>query len=296
MIRAVTSASGPASWLTLTVLCLGALSDSALGAQSEPASASATLPGAGSSPIPVDAAQRPGANWQSIATLPALAGSWGPVEQTLAETIALDNIAYPPLKPAQLALSKRSVQSIIDGKTDQPSAGCKPPGIPWSLWYAYGPTIVFTPGAVVMFINGIRTIVTDGSPLPTGISDPNSLETPPTDLGYSVGHWEGDTLVVETGGLSADNLVAHGVPNGGGMSIRERYRLVTPDRLELLMTVDAPKVLAKPWEVKREFTRAPMMRIGLGDCDPAVSREKLDANGNLSLDLTPPSERNRKSP
>lgn len=238
---------------------------------------------------------RHGNTWASIARLPDLTGGiWGPVEQTLAETIALDSIAYPPLKPAQLAISKQNVQDIIDGKTDQPSAGCRPPGIPWSLWYAYGLAFLYTPGAVIMVTPGIdslRTVLTDGSALPASLSDPDSLETPPTHLGYSIGHWEGDTLVVETRGLSPDNLVAHGVPNGGGMSIVERYRLIGPNRLQLRMTVDAPKVLIRPWQVEREFVRGPLGRLDSEQCDPNASHEKLDASGHLTLDLTPPSER-----
>lgn len=269
-------------------------------AQSVPngAAAGTALPTQGRESVatPANAAARPGGTWASMAKLPALVGGlWTPVDQTLAETIALDNLSYPPLKPKELARSKAAVQSIIDGKTDQPSAGCKLVGLPWTMWYAYWHTFLYTPGAVVLITPGvdIRTIITDGSPIPAGALDPNSLETPPTDTGYSIGRWEGDTLVVETRGLSPDNLVAHGVPNGGGMSVIERYRLIGADRLQLRMTVTAPKVLTKPWEVIREFTRAPMTKIDSGSCNPELSHEKLDANGNLTLDLTPPSERKK---
>jgi hypothetical protein len=88
-----------------------------------------------------------------------------------------------------------------------------------------------------------RQIFTDGRPLPV---DPN-----PTWNGYSVGKWEGDTLVVQTIGFRDDLwLDSDGNPLTNAAKVTERIRRPNYGSLEVEMTIDDPKAYTAPWTVK----------------------------------------------
>ena len=78
--------------------------------------------------------------------------------------------------------------------------------------------------------------------------------------GHSVGHWEGDTLVVESIGFNDKSWMdGAGHPHSEAMHVVERYRRVDHDTLELTMTIDDPKAYTKPWLSKspKTFKLAP---------------------------------------
>ena len=91
--------------------------------------------------------------------------------------------------------------------------------------------------------NGLRQIFTDGRPLP---SDPQ-----PWWYGYSVGKWDGDTLVVETKGFRDMGWIdEEGTVITESGRIIERFRRPNVGNLEIEITVDDPKAFTKPWTVK----------------------------------------------
>ena len=91
---------------------------------------------------------------------------------------------------------------------------------------------------------GLRQIFTDGRSLPN--NDPL-----PWWYGYSVGKWEGDTLVVETIGLRDGGwLDIWGTPFGENTKVTERFRRPTYGTMEIELTIDDPKAYSKPWTVK----------------------------------------------
>jgi hypothetical protein len=128
-----------------------------------------------------------------------------------------------------------------------PSARCLPPGIALldrSTAAGFPFKIVQEPGLIVILYEGplsqFRQVFLDGRPLP---QDPN-----PSWLGYSVGKWEGDTLVVETvgfNGMSWLDLVGH--PSTDALRITERFRRRDFGHLDIQLTVDDPKAYTKPW-------------------------------------------------
>jgi hypothetical protein len=88
-----------------------------------------------------------------------------------------------------------------------------------------------------------RQIFTDARPFPV---DPN-----PTWNGYSVGKWEGDTLVVTTTGFRDDLwLDANGNPLTSAGKTTEKFRRPNFGTLEIEITIDDPKAYTKPWTVK----------------------------------------------
>jgi hypothetical protein len=113
--------------------------------------------------------------------------------------------------------------------------------------------IVQTPGLLLVLNErdgSYRQIFTDGRALPT---DPQ-----PSFNGYSTGHWDGGTLVVETIGFRDGIwLDRAGSPMTSAARVTERFRRVNYGRLEIELTVDDPKAYTAPWTVKIIHLLAP---------------------------------------
>ena len=70
-------------------------------------------------------------------------------------------------------------------------------------------------------------------------------------MGYSIGHWDGDVLVVESSGFNDKAwLDASGHPHGEALRITERYHRLSISDLEIEITVDDPEYYEQPWSVK----------------------------------------------
>jgi hypothetical protein len=143
------------------------------------------------------------------------------------------------------AAAARKKRSDENGK-DDPVTHCLPGGVVKSHTSALMRKIVQTPALVVILKEAdtsFRQIFTDGRPLPT-------VEQPTFD-GYSVGKWEGDTLVVQTIGFKDGMwLDRSGSPMTDAGRLTERFRRVNYGRLEIEITVDDPKAYTAPWTVK----------------------------------------------
>jgi hypothetical protein len=125
---------------------------------------------------------------------------------------------------------------------DYPGIRCLPGIGPEVNFETY--KILQTPGVIGFFgeTGDFRQVLTDGRPLP---SDPQ-----PTWQGYSVGHWDGDTLVVESAGFNDQTwLDFEGHPHSLELHVTERYRRKDFGHLELKMTFDDPKAYARPWTI-----------------------------------------------
>ena len=149
-----------------------------------------------------------------------------------------------PFKPEGEALLK--ARRDTNGK-DNPEAACLPMGILQFHTQGAPRKFVQTPDVLVILYEasmGVRQIFTDGRELPT--DDPQ-----PWWYGYSVGRWDGDTLVVETAGLRDDGwLDVFGTPLTDAARVTERFRRPTYGRMEIDVTIDDPKVYTRPWTVR----------------------------------------------
>jgi hypothetical protein len=138
-------------------------------------------------------------------------------------------------------VQKRSVEQGLD-----PNVHCMPRGAPRIWTDDYYKRVFQVPGRVIILTERnmqYRQIFTDGRQLP---ADPN-----PTWNGYSVGHWEGDTLVVETIGYRDGLwLDASGKPLTEQGRTIERIRRLNYGHLEVEITIDDPKAYTAPWTVK----------------------------------------------
>ena len=143
------------------------------------------------------------------------------------------------------ALAARNARMEQNGK-DDPASHCLPGGVVKTHTTPLLRKIVQTPGLIVILSErdaAYRQIFTDGRPLPP-------IEMP-TFNGYSVGRWDGDTLVVQTAGFRDGLwLDRSGSPMTEDAKITERFRRVNYGKLEIEMTVDDPKAYTAPWTVK----------------------------------------------
>jgi len=140
-------------------------------------------------------------------------------------------------------------QRMADNQKDNPDAHCLPMGFMQLHGHPQPRKIVQTPDLIVIMYEGnqgLRQIFLDGRPLPT-VDD--NLQ--PWWYGYSVGHWERDTLVVESVGFREDGwLDVYGSPLTDKGKLTERWRRPDYGHLEIDITVDDPKAYTKPFTVR----------------------------------------------
>jgi len=137
---------------------------------------------------------------------------------------------------------------------DNPDANCMPMGLTQFHMQPQPRKIVQTPKLIVILYEsnyGLRYIYTDGRKLPP------QGEPQPFWYGYSVGRWEGDTLVVETNNLRGAEespydgwLDVRGTPFSGQAKFTERFRRPMFGKLEIDVTVEDAKAFTKPWTVR----------------------------------------------
>lgn len=149
-----------------------------------------------------------------------------------------------PLQPWAADLVKKRMS---DNQKDNPDAHCLPMGFMQFHMHPQPRKIIQSPDEMVMIYeanSGLRQIFTDGRPLPN--NDPQ-----PWWYGYSVGKWEGDTLVVETIGFTdLQWLDVNGDPLTDQGKVIERFRRPNFGTLEIEVTVDDPKAYTQPFTVK----------------------------------------------
>lgn len=147
-----------------------------------------------------------------------------------------------PYQPWAAAVVKERSAEL--GK-DDPVGYCKPGGAVRILTFPPYRKFLQLPDLFVILSERdvtYRQVFLDGRPLP---DDPT-----PTFNGYSIGRWEGDTLVVQTNGLREGTwLDRRGSPISEAAKMIERFRRVNFGRLEIDLTIDDPKVYTRPWTV-----------------------------------------------
>jgi hypothetical protein len=149
-----------------------------------------------------------------------------------------------PLQPWAADLVKTRT---ANNSKDNPDAHCLPMGFMQFHMHPQPRKIIQTPGMVLIIYeanSGLRQIFTDGRSLP-------SKDAQPWWYGYSVGHWEGDTLVVETRGFIDDIwLDVNGNPLTNEGKVIEKFRRPNFGSLEIEVTIDDPKAYTRPFTVK----------------------------------------------
>ncbi len=186
-----------------------------------------------------------------------VSGAWQRISPTYRRNIATD------LKPEEIQPWARELvqQRMEDLGKGHMSVRC----LPWGPSYATSERlfkIVQTPGLILMLDEGLvyRQIFMDGRPLE---KDPN-----PSWMGYSVGHWEADTLVVESSGFNDETwLDSAGHPHTEALRMTERYRRRDFGHMDVEVTFTDPTVYARPIKVALKAELQPDTELIEGVCN-----------------------------
>jgi hypothetical protein len=149
---------------------------------------------------------------------------------------------------------------------NDPAGECNPPGITRALLSISPFEFVQGSGKLIQLFEGGRTwrdIWVDGRELPE--------EQDPRWLGYSIGSWQGDTLVVETTGFDDRTwLDSYANPHSAAMRLVERWRRTDHDTLELDMTIYDPEIYTAPVMVEtKPYALQPAREMQEVFCAPA---------------------------
>ena len=148
-----------------------------------------------------------------------------------------------PLTPWAADLVK---QRMADNSKDNPDARCLPMGFMQFHEHPQFRKVIEAPGMILIIYEanyGLRQIFMDNRTVP---KDPE-----PWWYGYSLGKWDGDTLVVQTTGFTDEIwLDINGNPLTGSGKVTERFRRPNYGTLEIEVRVDDPKSYTRPWTVK----------------------------------------------
>jgi len=181
---------------------------------------------------------------------PDLSGVWQPAPgyiSNIAFKLKPEEVPYQPWAKA-LFDKRRATESKED-----PTGWCIPGGVPRSDAVPYPFKVVNTRDMVIILyeaVHSYRQIFTDGRALP---SDPN-----PTWLGYSVGHWTADALVVETAGFNDKGWLDNdGKPASDALHVTERFVRKDFGHMDIQITIDDSKAYTKPWAVTLPLTLQP---------------------------------------
>ncbi|WP_407157984.1 hypothetical protein [Bradyrhizobium sp. STM 3557] len=216
----------------------------------------------------------------ALANPPDLSGVWLPDirDQKRQETANM-----PPWKPEIVPQVQHLISEEKAGRPFLVLSHCLPHGMPsWMLMTHNAFELLTTPGRITMLGevdgNRMRRIYLDGRQHP---EDPDL-----TLFGHSVGHWEGDTLVVDTTAIVPQAFIAIseavGIPNDGDMHVIERLHLTAPSELHDDLEITAPKVLSSTWKTTRIFRRYPdrHYEITEGECVQEGLTPGKDKNGH----------------
>lgn len=199
---------------------------------------------------------------------PDLSGLWRAADGTLLQDLGA-KIGGAPLQPWAAALHNERASSLGRGK---PLERCIPHGVPDGYLVRNFPfKLVQTPDVVVILyeeFNHFRQIFTDGRGFPP--------ETTETWFGYSIGKWEGDTLVAETIGFNDGSWLDNsGHPHTNALRVTERFRRRDFGHLDIQVTFDDPKAYTKPWTVTLPFELYADQELIESICENEKDREHM---------------------
>ena len=170
-------------------------------------------------------------------------------------TYRIADLTNPNLKPWVKERMKKDNDEVLAGKIAfTPRSSCRPAGVPGFMSYGR-----FTP---VFFIQSPTEVLivfeSDQQIRRVYLDVPHSESPQPSWYGESVGHYEGDTLVVDTIGQNTKTVVdAYRTPHSDKLHVVERWRMVdNGDTLEVLVTVDDSDTYNQPWQGLRRYRRA----------------------------------------
>ncbi len=217
--------------------------------------------------------------YMQVTGLPDWTGIWYPDWGALFKGRAA---AKPKLTPAAQARYDAYLAKIkADGPDQYDQIHCIPPGMPGVMQEPFPIEILYSPGRVTIFTEAysqVRRIYTDGRPLP---ADPD-----PFFNGNSVGHWEGDTLVIASTGFSLETHLVPGLDHSDKMRVDERIWLDKPGQLFDEMSITDPETLTEPFVIRVAYkldNAFPLREYVCAENNHLITGE--NGGANIELDL-----------
>ena len=184
----------------------------------------------------------------------------------------------PPLNDAARAeMAARRQRQQQGPRVLSGGAACMPGGFPGMMGPVFPLEVIQSPGQVTIIAEAfaqIRRIYLNEQQIA-------AQDAEPLFWGHSVGHWEGNTLVVNTIGLK-ENVRMGGVPHSPEMRIDERITVTSADTFEDQITITDPVYLTRPWTWTYKYKRLQGYKINEYVCednrlyvDPATGEQKL---------------------
>jgi hypothetical protein len=165
-------------------------------------------------------------------------------------TFRISDLSNPNIKPWAKDLMKKDNDEVLAGKTAYtPGSSCRPYGVP-AIWNSGGPFFFMQTPKLVLIVSE-----TDRFARHIYLNAPHSADLKPSYYGESVGHYQGDTLVIDTIGMNtktfADNFRT---PHTEKLHVVERLRLVQGGKkLEIHVTAEDPDTFVAPWQGTRLY-------------------------------------------
>jgi len=173
----------------------------------------------------------------------------------LQPTFRIADLTNPNLMPWAKEFMKKDIDEILAGKKSAFTAqsSCVPGGVPMFMSYGGGNPIVFlqTPKVVVLYFTGdqqIRHVYMDV---------PHSANPKPSWYGESVGHYEGDELIIDTIGLNDKTYVDNYLtPHTTQLHVVERFRMINDGKsMEVNIRIEDPGAFNMPWTARSTWRR-----------------------------------------
>src|SRR5579872_578691 len=184
---------------------------------------------------------------------PDLTGKWAMA--TPIRALKTTDGKVPPLLPAAKAKYAANQAALKANPKSDPDANCWIQGVPRIIYAPYPMLIAQDKDRVnlVYETNHTFRIVDLHKPLPKWDDDLD-----PHWLGYSAGHWDGKTLVIDTIGQNDKTWLDYsGLPHSEKLQVQERYTLDGHDRINGELTITDPETFAKPWSTRFTLVRQP---------------------------------------
>ena len=152
---------------------------------------------------------------------------------------------------------------LLSETNDPVYRSCVPPGVPRIFLQPTPLQIVQMPGEVLILFeydSMRRQIFTDGRQHDTTLG--------PSWMGDSIGHWEGDTLVVDTVNFNDKTWIDRvGHPHSEALHVVERIRRTNHDHLQVAITIEDPKAYTKPWTAQLDYALKPTWTLAERFCE-----------------------------
>ena len=188
-------------------------------------------------------------------------------------TYRIADLSNPILQPWVVEQLRRSNDAVLAGEIPFTARQrCYPPGVPaWNVFRRIAPPMIFfaqTPEKVLMLWRG------DNQMRHVYLNVPHSANPKPTWHGESVGHYEGDTLVVDTIALLdhplsfVDNFQT---PHTDQLHVIERFRMTEDDTIDVNIYVEDPGAFTTPWNARQILSRSeigPLVEAICADGNP----------------------------